>query len=54
MLSLLVLLLGEYIAPWSEQAAQRYKLLATHSVVAQQFHSGLWVKDARALSTCAK
>jgi lipopolysaccharide export system permease protein len=45
MLSLLVLLLGEYIAPWSEQAAQRYKLLATHSVVAQQFHSGLWVKD---------
>lgn len=45
MLSLLSLLLGEYIAPWSEQAAQRYKLLATHSVVAQQFRSGLWVKD---------
>jgi lipopolysaccharide export system permease protein len=44
-LSLLVLLLGEYVAPWSEQAAQRYKLLATHSVVAQQFRSGLWVKD---------
>jgi len=44
-LSLLVLLLGEYIAPWSAQAAQRYKLLATHSVVAQQFRSGLWVKD---------
>ena len=45
MLALLSLLLGEYIAPWSEQAAQRYKLLATHSVVAQQFRSGLWVKD---------
>jgi len=44
-LSLLVLLLGEYVAPWSAQAAQRYKLLATHSVVAQQFRSGLWVKD---------
>ncbi|MFP5419138.1 MAG: LPS export ABC transporter permease LptG [Gammaproteobacteria bacterium] len=44
-LSLLVLVLGEYVAPWSEQAAQRYKLLATHSVVAQQFRSGLWVKD---------
>ena len=44
-LSLLVLLLGEYIAPWSAQAAQRYKLLATHSVVAQQFRTGLWVKD---------
>lgn len=44
-LSLLVLVLGEYVAPWTEQAAQRYKLLATHSVVAQQFRSGLWVKD---------
>jgi lipopolysaccharide export system permease protein len=44
-LSLLVLVLGEYVAPWSEQAAQRYKLLATRSVVAQQFRSGLWVKD---------
>ncbi|MBW8328567.1 MAG: LPS export ABC transporter permease LptG [Thiobacillus sp.] len=46
-LSLLVLVLGEYVAPWSEQAAQRYKLLATRSVVAQQFRSGLWVKDGR-------
>jgi lipopolysaccharide export system permease protein len=33
------------VAPWSEQAAQRYKLSATQSVVAQQFRSGLWVKD---------
>ncbi|MBW8371392.1 MAG: LPS export ABC transporter permease LptG [Thiobacillus sp.] len=45
LLSLLLLVLGEYVAPWSEQAAQRYKLLATRSVVAQQFRSGLWVKD---------
>ncbi|MHB1085692.1 MAG: LPS export ABC transporter permease LptG [Thiobacillus sp.] len=45
LLSVLVLVLGEYVAPWSEQAAQRYKLLATRSVVAQQFRSGLWVKD---------
>lgn len=45
LLSLLVLLLGEYVAPWSDQAAQRYKLSATRSVVAQQFRSGLWVKD---------
>jgi lipopolysaccharide export system permease protein len=44
-LSVLVLVLGEYVAPWSEQAAQRYKLSATRSVVAQQFRSGLWVKD---------
>ncbi len=48
LLSLLVLVLGEYVAPWSEQAAQRYKLLATRSVVAQQFRSGLWVKDGSA------
>jgi lipopolysaccharide export system permease protein len=48
LLSLLVLALGEYVAPWSEQAAQRYKLMATRSVVAQQFRSGLWVKDGTA------
>jgi len=48
LLSLLVLVLGEYVAPWSEQAAQRYKLSATRSVVAQQFRSGLWVKDGSA------
>lgn len=45
LLALLTLVLGEYVAPWSEQAAQRYKLSATRSVVAQQFRSGLWVKD---------
>ena len=44
-LSLVLLVLGEYVAPWSEQAAQRYKLLATQSVVAQQFRSGLWLKE---------
>ncbi|WP_324780427.1 LPS export ABC transporter permease LptG [Thiobacillus sedimenti] len=48
LLALLVLVIGEFIAPWSEQAAQRYKLLATHSVVAQQFRTGLWVKDRNA------
>ena len=45
LLAVLVLVLGEYVAPWSEQAAQRYKLSVTRSVVAQQFRSGLWVKD---------
>lgn len=45
LLALLTLVLGEFVAPWSEQAAQRYKLAATRSVVAQQFRSGLWVKD---------
>ncbi|MFP5408597.1 MAG: LPS export ABC transporter permease LptG [Gammaproteobacteria bacterium] len=47
-LSMLLMLLGEFVAPWSEQAAQRYKLLATRAVVAQQFRSGLWVKDGSA------
>lgn len=47
-LSLVVLAIGEFIAPWSEQTAQRYKLAATRSVVAQQFRSGLWVKDGSA------
>ena len=44
-LAALLLLLGEYVAPWSDQTAQRYKLSATRSVVAQQFRSGLWVKE---------
>jgi lipopolysaccharide export system permease protein len=45
LITLLVLFMGEFIAPWSDQAAQRYKLSVTHSMVAQQFRSGLWVKD---------
>lgn len=48
LLSLLTLVLGEYVAPWSDQMAQRYKLSATRSVVAQQFRSGLWIKDGSA------
>ncbi len=43
--SLLALLNGELLAPWTEQAAQQVKLSATKSVVAQQFISGLWAKD---------
>lgn len=39
---------GEFMAPWSEQAAQKLKLRATKSVVAQSFRSGLWVKDGNA------
>lgn len=41
----LALLLGEFVTPWAEQAAQKLKLQATESVVAQSFQSGLWVKD---------
>lgn len=40
--------IGELVSPRTEQAAQRLKLRATQSVVAQAFHSGLWLKDSRA------
>ncbi|MDE3021249.1 MAG: LPS export ABC transporter permease LptG [Pseudomonadota bacterium] len=43
---LVTLLLGEVVVPYSQQAAQQLKLRATHSMVAQEFRSGLWVKDA--------
>lgn len=36
---------GEFLTPLSEEAAQRLRLSQTTSVVAQQFRSGLWVKD---------
>jgi len=45
-LSVLTFLIGEFLAPASEQAAQNLRLKATSStVVAQAFRSGLWVKD---------
>lgn len=43
---LLTFLFGELIAPASEKMAQQLKLKATSSLVAQEFRSGLWVKDA--------
>jgi lipopolysaccharide export system permease protein len=36
---------GEYVAPPAERAAQQLRLQATSSVVGQEFRSGLWVKD---------
>ncbi len=45
-LSVLTFLIGEFVAPASEQAAQSLRIKATSStVVAQAFRSGLWVKD---------
>lgn len=38
-------LVGELITPLSEKMAQRMRIKATDSVVAQDFRSGLWVKD---------
>ena len=38
-------LIGEYVAPPAEQAAQQLRLRAMNSMVAQDLRSGLWVKD---------
>lgn len=38
-------LIGETVAPISEKVAQRIRIQATDSVVAQDFQSGLWIKD---------
>ena len=36
---------GEFIGPPAEQLAQRLRSLAIAGIVAQEFRSGLWVKD---------
>jgi len=38
--------LGEFIAPPAERLARQRKLAATGATVAQQFRSGVWVRDA--------
>lgn len=43
--TLLTFLIGEMISPFSEKMAQRLRIKATESVIAQDFTSGLWVKD---------
>lgn len=42
---ILTFLIGEFVAPPAERAAQQLRLKAMSSVVAQEFRSGLWVKD---------
>lgn len=41
----LTFLIGEFVAPPAERAAQQLRLQAMSSVVAQEFRSGLWIKD---------
>jgi len=41
------LVFGELIAPVSERAAKQLKLSLTSTIVASEFHTGLWVKDDR-------
>jgi len=43
--AVLTLLFGELIAPFADRSARQLKLQATSAVVAQEFRTGLWVKD---------
>ncbi|MEW6165192.1 MAG: LPS export ABC transporter permease LptG [Pseudomonadota bacterium] len=41
----LTFVIGEFVAPPAERAAQQLRLTAMSSLIAQEFRSGLWVKD---------
>jgi lipopolysaccharide export system permease protein len=41
-------LIGEFLAPASDKAAQQMRLSAMSQLVAQEFRTGLWVKDEKA------
>jgi len=43
--TILTFFVGELITPFSEKMAQQIRIKATDSVIAQEFRSGLWVKD---------
>lgn len=45
--AVITFIIGELITPLSEKTAQRLRIKAIDSVVAQDFRSGLWVKDGR-------
>ena len=45
--ALLTFVFGEFIAPYAERFAQRVRSQAITGLVAQEFRSGLWVKDDR-------
>jgi lipopolysaccharide export system permease protein len=38
-------LFGEYIAPMTSEAAEKFKLQAQGAAISQEFRSGLWAKD---------
>jgi lipopolysaccharide export system permease protein len=51
--TIMTFLVGELIAPVSEKIAQRMRIQATDAVVAQDFKSGLWVKDNKSFINVA-
>ncbi len=48
MFGVLTFAVGEFVAPPAEQFAQRLRSQAIAGIVAQEFRSGLWVKDGTA------
>ena len=46
-LAVATVLVGEFLAPYTEEAAKGLRLKATRSIVAREFRSGFWVKDDR-------
>jgi lipopolysaccharide export system permease protein len=45
--TVLTFFVGELITPISEKMAQRLRVKATDSVIAQDFRTGMWVKDGK-------
>jgi lipopolysaccharide export system permease protein len=45
--TIITFFVGELITPISEKMAQRLRIKATDAVVAQDFKSGLWIKDGK-------
>ena len=39
--------IGEWIAPFSDEAAQKVRMRAMHSLIGGSLNSGLWLKDER-------
>ena len=52
--SALTFVIGEFIAPPAEQFAQQLRAKAITGVIAQEFRSGLWVKDDRSFVNVAQ
>jgi len=52
--SVLTFVIGEFVAPPAEQFAQRLRAKAITGVIAQEFRSGLWVKDERSFVNVAQ
>ena len=45
--AVLTLTIGEFVTPFTEEAAKSLRLKATRSIVAREFRSGFWVKEDR-------